>query len=217
MANPNGAERSLGSKVRATARVLLGISALAGGGAVLEGCGSSNSLTQAEQQATQKYDQAYSGASPAGKFALQYLDRTEVTIHKDSGSAIESDSGHEWQITVNNGCLGGSAYNVDGGSITASANADGLFSSSSASVNAQSPAAAAYAYVNSTSPDVLTVHSGHVDSVDLHFTGVKSSSPLVPEDQPTLNVLDTYGCKLGVVDHSVFDQLDAPDSSAWIR
>ena len=217
MTNPNSVERSLGSKVRAKAKVLLSIGALAGTGAILGGCGGSRDLTAAEKLAEQKYEQAYQGASPAGKFALQYLNRTEVVLWKDDGSALESDAGHKWDIIVNNGCLGGSAYNVNGGSINASANAGSFLSSASANVNAQVPAAAAYAYVNNKQPDSLIIHSGHVNSVDLHFTGVEGDSALAPADQQTLNVLDTYGCKLGIIEHGVVGQLDAPDSSPYIH
>jgi hypothetical protein len=138
---------------------------------------------------------------------LQYLRSTTVLtpeyVH-DTGliSAIETDFGaSRYQIQINNGCLEKTAYDIAGGSLSGSWS--GLFSGGSFSGNV--PTAAAYAYVNSEHPNDLTIESGHSNSINLHFTGADEGQELIPADQQTRNVLDTYGCRTGVAGLSRID------------
>jgi hypothetical protein len=181
------------------------------------GCGEKNNLKQAEKIARHKYNEAYRHTdNPVDKFRLQYLLQTRVVIKKDNGDPIQIGDGRSWVVKINNGCLGGSAFNVAGGDVTASAHTGSLLSSSDASATANIPTAIAYAVTSHDDPDELTVKSGRSDAPELHFSGVQSTRGLRPMDEQTEEILESYGCKRGVVGHSIVYTGDV-SSSDYIK
>jgi hypothetical protein len=156
----------------------------------------------AEAKAQEQYKNAFKKASPAGKFVLQYLTTTEVRTPKYEGnwgllSFIGNKSEEDYLVSINDGCLSSTAYDIAGGSIRGSFS--GLFSSGS--VEGDMPTAAAFAYVDSKHPDRLTVKSGHDNSVDLRFLGASDdSTALYPADGQTRDVLyATNKCEDGLI------------------
>jgi hypothetical protein len=187
------------------------------------GCGGYHTnRPAAEKIAERQYDQAYKGSSPTGKFALQYLLKSQTGVHRTSEDG--GDNRTDWAVTINNGCLGGSSYNINGGTIhaSASARAGGLFSvaEANASVDAQIPTAAAYWDWTPKSPNDLTIHSGNRSAPALHFTGVEGPGPLKPTGQQTLDKLSSAGCAQGVVDVYIAEMSygEAPEEhiSPWM-
>jgi hypothetical protein len=168
---------------------------------------------QAQSTALAQYQDTFSQASPAGKFALQYLQTTEVKTPKYEGnwgilSLFASDN---YFISIDNGCLKKTAYDIAGGSMEGSF--DGLFSSGK--VKGDVPTAAAYAYVDSKSPDRMVVESGHDQSLALHFSGAEDSERLQPADEQTQNVLATYGCEESMI--GTRDAIHGDSSSNYLR
>lgn len=151
----------------------------------------------ATAKAVAKYKRTFKAASPAGKFALQYLTPTTVVEgdHKNNGwGPIDwfSKEG-KYGITINDGCLSGTAYDIGGGTIRlATSNIV-----SSAHASARIPTAA-YAFVSPGNPDELVVKSGNSESIDLHFRGVQNGTELVPIDSQTFNIVsETNNCQIG--------------------
>lgn len=174
------------------------ISAVMLAGLGISGCGGEVGIRdkdRAEDYAMAMYKKTYDSASPTGKFMLQYLRSTRIDVQDKDGS----DGDNEFhRFTVNNGCLQTSAYNISGGVIRASVQATGFLNSSSASVEAELPAASAFAHVDSDTPDIMTVKSGHSKSMDLHFMNVAGPGPLEPADKQTIDITEgTYGCERG--------------------
>lgn len=158
---------------------------------------------EALRTAAPKYDQVYADASPAGKYALQFLTTTDVVttvrrIEPNNGSGllglVSGDPDDKIKVNTRFGdnCLANTAYDINGGNIEGLIT--GLFVSGS--IEGEIPTAAANAYVASDSPDTLTIQSGHANSRDLSFRGLSNGSYLVPADQQTQDVLQTYGCEL---------------------
>lgn len=151
----------------------------------------------AKPLAQTKYDAAFSKASPAAKFMLQYGAVTHVEVNKyvgGNGIAGAVGGGDDYGVSFNNACLNDTAYDINGGTI------DGHFYSlfSGGSAHGDVPTAAAFAETDPSNPNRLIVKSGHANSVDLTFTGLQSASELTPADDATRNVLDTYGCRTGM-------------------
>lgn len=191
-----------------------GLAALSLVGVVLAAAGCGNKTypyKPAKRDAIAKYDEAFQNASPAGKFTLQYLRVTKVQErHKD---VAMTSSDRNYEITINNGCLFNSAYDIAGGKISGSF--EGAFSSGS--IKGNSPTAAANAVWSRDNPDVLIIQPGRSGSKDLHFTGVTGeSSQLMAADQYTEDILDTYGCRTGVTGHSSVIRV-GKHSSPWIK
>lgn len=183
-------------------RALLGISVLA----TAAGCSSTShrGVEEAREIALSEYQSAWDEASPSEKFMLQYGGESVFRVDASPGGAgllgAWSEDAEDYRVVVGNGCLGSTAYDIDGGSFTFSYR--GLFVR--ASGEADVPTAAAFAEVDSENSDILRVSSGHTNSVDLTFRGLTTDAPLVPADPQTQNLLDTYGCETGIVsDESV--------------
>jgi hypothetical protein len=153
---------------------------------------------EAVSQALSKYDTAFTHASPAGKFITEYLRRTTVdTTEYPHPTGLDGwGQGPQYQVHFNDGCLYNTAYDISGGSIHATI--EGLFSY--ANISGNSPSAAAFAEINPQNPDDLIVQSGHTNSVNLMFSGLEGDkTSLTPANQQTKNILETYGCKVGVM------------------
>lgn len=157
---------------------------------------------EASVVADQQYKRTFQSASPAGKFALQYLTTTNVVrsvrnSEPNNGSGplgfltgtVLNDTDYI-QVSFGDGCLNKTAYDINGGDIT------GLIRGAfvSGEIQGDIPTAAANPYVDSNTPDVLTIQSGHANSRDLRFKGVIEGSGLTPADQQTEDVLQTFGC-----------------------
>ena len=198
--------------IKRNAKRFTALAAIGGVSLLAAGCGSNetHSLKDAKQIANERYQRVYDESSPVGKFALQYLRRAFVDVSAarddgDGGGGITS----LYRFQFNDGCLGGSAYDVAGGDfhIRVSASGAGLFSSAEAngSVNGRVPAAAANAYVDNRHPDVLRIQSGHDSTPPLIFDGVDGTDGLDPVTQYTENVLSTYGCSEGPAGYSTLN------------
>jgi hypothetical protein len=168
--------------------IAIGTTALAAAG-----CGNEmHTLSEAKQIAANKYAAAWNHASPAGKFLMQYLrvGYADVTKHRGDGyGPVES----LWRFTYNDGCLGGTSYDIAGGEFDVSASAEGFLSSVSVNASGRIPAAAASAYVSDKNPDILRVQSGHDHPHILTFSGLEGNGSLAPATQETENVLNTWG------------------------
>jgi hypothetical protein len=174
----------------------LALAAIGGTAIVAGGCGAeTHNFHEAHQAANKKYERAWDHASPAGKFLMQYLRvvRADVVKHKDDSHAVDE----VYEFKFNDGCLGGTSYDIAGGHFNVSASASGFLSSASAHAEGTIPTAAASAYVSDKNPDVLRVQSGHDHPQVLTFRGVQGDGPLIPIGQTTLDVLKTWGCHEG--------------------
>jgi hypothetical protein len=195
--------------IKQNARKAGALVAIGGTALFATGCGSTetHTLPEARQIANKKYERVYDNTSPAGKFVVQYLRRSyaDVVATRDSDNNYDVSSFYKFQF--NDGCLGGSAYDIAGGDfhINVTASGSGLFSSSSAdaNVNGRFPAAAANAYVSDKHPDLLRIESGHTNTQPLVFHGVQGGETLEPVSQHTKNVLSTYGCEEGPAGYAV--------------
>ncbi len=176
------------------------------------------------RKSDEAYQRTYDAASPSGKFALQYLtssdyETTERVHETNNGSSILgffTGGYHEnsnFIVTTNNGCLNKTSYDIDGGDI--SGTITGLFVNGS--VQGEIPTAAASAFVDSSNPDELIVASGNTKSRDLRFTGLTEGNSLTPADQQTKDVLNTYGCKLGVQNGPAVTDGYSDETSPWIK
>jgi hypothetical protein len=191
----------------------IGAGLAAGGLALgLSGCTTTAtySYKHARLDALRAYKDAWRRASPAGRFVLQYIEPTVVQERYKDISLEDGDKNYE--ITINNGCLGNTAYDIAGGSIKGYFR--GLFSSGE--INGRVPTAAANAYVSSDNPDVITIESGHASSHDLRFSGVDGDGPLQPMDQQTRDVLATNGCEIGVVNREIVQRY-GQRNSPWVK
>lgn len=191
-------------------------------GTLFAGCGNPGkkiSVSEARQSALFHYDKTFQLASPAGKFVLQYLRSSNVVIDKYQGAQdglfSKDHTDNVYDFHVNNGCLENTAYDIAGGAVKGSVSGFLV----SGSVNGNIPTAAAFAEINPQNPDQLIVKSGHTNSVDLHFNGLKQGQTLAPSDNQTSNVLNTYGCETGVIsmEHFTAGDSNIPDSSDWIK
>jgi hypothetical protein len=180
------------------------------------------SIEQASTEAQIEYDEIFENSSASGKFLLQYIEPTKINVvkYKDNGGLIaffhEGSEGHGgddyvYNVSVNNGCLKSTAYDIAGGTIEGEFH--GLFSSGE--VNGNVPTAAAYAYVDKKDPDKLLVQSGHSNSKDLNFTGLLDGEALIPADSQTESVLETYGCETGI-SKVVEGSTIGLESSPWV-
>jgi hypothetical protein len=134
-------------------------------------------------------------ATPAGKFIIQYLHKTNLFVDQyPTAHGIFNADVQTWDTVINNGCLFNTAYDIEGGRLNVTA--EGLFSYVNASGN--NPAAAAFAEIDRKNPNDPIVESGHTNSVSLLFSGLESGHELVPANEQTINILTTYGCKVGV-------------------
>ncbi|HUY85062.1 MAG TPA: hypothetical protein VMU97_00940 [Candidatus Dormibacteraeota bacterium] len=199
MAKPYLGEKNLGPRLKAATKLLLSIGVLAMGVEALDGCGYIDSpvvpVKKAKAEATNQYDSQFQHASPVGKFALDYLRVTPISVYRDTfndGAGWHYKDYYEFDF--GDACLASSAYNIAGGSVHASA--DGLMSH--AQVDANTPADA-QAYVSSTHPNQLVITASGTDIKRLTFNGVESGLELVPANQQTQDVLSTYGCQPGHV------------------
>lgn len=176
---------------------LAGLSTLA-----LAGCsGGIHSRKEARAIAVNKFERTYDGASPAGKYMLQFLRTTQIDILDANNGSLGSGNGGTQdynQFFFGSDCLQNTAYDTAGGEINVQASASGFLDSSSASANGNIPTAAAYADIDPKNPNELIIESGHTNSVNLTFTGVEGDAPLQPANTQTKNVLATYGCEPGI-------------------
>jgi hypothetical protein len=192
-----GAAEQAGHALRIAA--IGGLSALA-----LAGCGESgiHSRKAARAVAAAKFDSTYDGASPAGKYMLQFLRATQIDIMSSNNGGFNLDSNHGTssydQFFFGSACLQNTAYDTAGGEINVQASASGFLNSSSASANGNIPTAAAYADIDPKNPDDLIIESGHANSINLTFSGIEGDAPLQPANTQTKNVLATYGCESGI-------------------
>ena len=183
------------------------LAAIGGLSLLASACGTeTHTVNEARQTAEAKYRQAWDHATPAGKFVLQYLrvSYADVVKERDDDSSHNIDS--VYQFAFNDGCLGGSSYDIIGGEFSADASAGGFLSSASVHVQGKIPAAAAYPYVSPSNPDVLKIKSGHDNAPVLVFSGLGTNSPLVPVTTQTKSELETWGCDEGGVTHAVVSQ-----------
>ena len=148
----------------------------------------------AKANALRDYDKALAAASPAGKFTLQFLRRTDYyTEAYPRAHGIAGDfavSGLQLQTAVGGACLKNTAYDISGGTIRGTIS--GLFSNGEISGN--TPTSAAFAETNPANLNQLIIESGSVNSVNLVFNGLQSNGKLTPANPQTINILNTYGC-----------------------
>lgn len=178
------------------AKKVAALAAIGGAGILASGCGEeTHTLPEAKKIAANKYKAAWNHASPAGKFLIQYLrvGYADVSKHRTDDGYIDST----YTFAFNDGCLGGTSYDIAGGKFDVSASAGGFLSHAEVHAEGTIPAAAANAYVSDKKPDVLSVESGHDNSRNLTFSGVEGNGELVPVGQQTKNVLNTWGCQIG--------------------
>lgn len=178
----------------------------------------SEQLEEASKKATEKYEEIFTTASPAGKFALQYLTETtivvDVRVHEpNNGSGLaglfsSSVENEEFKATFNDGCLSGTAYDTNGGDITGI-----IVGTSTGFIEGEIPTALAKPQIDSTNPDILLVQSG--EEV-LKFSGLIDGDRLTPADQFTVDQVDgTQHCDIGLlsIDGPVFNV----HSSPWVE
>jgi hypothetical protein len=204
--------RDLPRTVKGLTKVGLAMGALAA-----SGCGTTVSFEKAQSKATGRYNRAFYHASPAGRYLIQYLRVTKIAELQHSGM---DDGGvaNKYEFDLGDGCLQGTAYDISGGSVTAQAEAGGLFSSSSARAEASVPTASAYAQLDREDPGKLLVRSGHANSVDLHFTNAEGPGRMVPADPATKNILKTYGCENQLnIKHTYWEIGDEAETSPYIK
>lgn len=195
--------------IKQNSRKVGALAAIGGFGLFAVGCGTeTHTLSEARQIADKKYVRAWDHASPAGKFLLQYLrvSYADVVKHKDDQFYVDST----YRFAFNDGCLGGTSYDIAGGEFNVSASASGFLTSASAHAQGKIPAAAASAYVSNRDPNILEVQSGHDHPYVLTFSGLEGNGKLVPATQQTENVLRTWGCHEGPKGYTVVGNLDQP-------
>jgi hypothetical protein len=167
--------------------------------------------TTASKKGLEQYSKAYSSLSPAEKFTFQYASSVDVRVDATSGGTglvgALTEGAEDYRVTINNGCLDRSAYDIDGGQITGIIN--GLFVRGE--VEGDVPTAGAFAQIEEGEPDTLTIASGNAEGVDLTFTGAAGDGPLTPANDATQRILETYGCSVGITNtqleaHTYLDQ-----------
>lgn len=179
--------------------------------------------TAIHDEVADRYARTYENASPAGRFALQYLTETDVAVivrqrESNNGSGIlgwvTGDGSDEIGrvVTYRNGCLNKSSYDINGGDI------EGVISGvfTSGYIQGDVPTAGASAFVDSADPDKLIVASGQANSRDLTFSGLIEGSELIPANQQTIDILDTYGCTSGTTTEPQTVDVDYAYSSPWV-
>lgn len=154
-------------------------------------------VEDAQLQAQEKYDTAFTNLSPADKFTVQYAGTTTVNVDSKIGGnglahAIEVMKSYTFEF--GNGCLENTAYDINGGNIDL--NAYGLFFHVSAEANI--PTAMAKASIDASNPDIMHITSGDDPNSTLHFQGLQSGDAIMPVDGRTQMILDTYGCSPGL-------------------
>jgi hypothetical protein len=145
--------------------------------------GRERSSTEMQQLAEERHSIRFRRESSVGKFALQFLAPPTIKVGKrdgDKGIAGFIASSIPTEYSIGSSCLANSAYDIDGGTISGRAHGN-------------IPTSAAFVYVDAEKPDLMIVKSGNSQSVDLYFRGV-TGDYLIPADNPTMNVLTTYGC-----------------------
>ena len=203
----------LSRNTKRVSKVGLSMGALAAGG-LLSGC-TTVSYEKALSQAHERYNRALDQASPAGRYLIQYLRVTKIAELRHSG-IDDGGVANKSEFDFGDGCLQGTAYDISGGSVTASAEAGGLFSSSSSSAEGSVPTAAAFAQLEGDNH--LLIRSGHANSVDLHFDNASGPGRLIPADAATANILKTYGCEGQVsVKHTYFELGNYAETSPYIN
>lgn len=187
------------------------IACLTAGALFLSGCsvGRHTSSDEAASEMIADFQEAYTAAPPVGKYALEFLmqEKKVVPQYPDANSGagpVDDKSGHaqdpthlQWSVTINNGCLGNTAYDVTGGKIQGRVYWTGLFSGGSAEISGNTPTASAFAQVNPDNVNQLFVVPGNPSSPKLVFNGLESGVELDPADKATKNILETYGCTTG--------------------
>lgn len=159
------------------------------------GCSTTKvSYNDAKHKADERFEKTFKQASPAGKFLIQYLRVTKVAEVRYEGWD-NAGMPAKTEFRYGKACLEGTAYDIAGGSVSASAVTSGLFSTSRVTEEGNVPTAAAYAQVDSDHPDVMLVRSGHTNSADLYFNNVHGDGRLEPADKTTKDILLTYGCE----------------------
>ena len=197
-------------------KVGLSLGVLAAGG-LGAGCGTTISLEKAQKKAATRYDRVFNRSSAAGRYLIQYLRVTKVAELQHKG-LDDGGVANKYEFDFGDACLQGTAYDISGGSVTASARAGGLFGSASSSAEGSVPTAAAYAELDQDNPNLLLIRSGHTDSVDLHFTNAQGPDRMVPADASTENILKTYGCeKSPSIKHTYFEIGDYAETSPYIK
>lgn len=173
------------------------------------------------------YDEAFKNASPAGKFALQYLTSTSISTEvRDTepnngksllGALTGTIMGDTAHIVVTRGdaCLSQTAWDINGGNISGIIN--GIFTHGE--IEGDIPTAAASAKIDETNADVLIVQSGNSNSWDLRFSGLTEGGALIPADEQTEQVLFTHGCDPGSTQYTKYAAaaLAAEQDSPWIN
>ncbi len=132
---------------------------------------------EAAQRALDDYRTAFRKANPYGKFALQYTEVTDVAIdYREGGSgrgilgftsSFDTDTTYDNLVEIYNNCLDQTPYDRGAAIVR----------------NLQD------------NPDQLTVNPpDHSNKESLTFKGVITEDRLIPADNRTEEVVETYGC-----------------------
>jgi hypothetical protein len=176
-----------------------------------------------DNEVADRYARTFDNASPAGRFALQYLTETDIAVEARQREANNGQGFLGWVtgdnediiarvVTYRNGCLNKSSYDINGGDI------EGIISGvfTSGYIQGDIPTAGASAFVDSADPDKLIVASGQANSRDLTFSGLIEGDELIPANQQTVDILDTYGCTSGTTTEPRAVDVDYAYSSPWV-
>lgn len=137
---------------------------------------------EATNDAMRQFDATFVKQSPRGKFMLQYLSPTVITMHDRASThgllGVLQSFGIEklHQATINTNCLAHTVFDP----------------------TADTPA---YLSAGSENKDILTVQPTNPDAPALHFRGLESGTELMPLDTATIAELRNNGCHVGLTDY----------------
>lgn len=161
---------------------------------------------EAREIAVREYGDMFQTLSPADMFTVQYAGITKYRVDaRPDGSGILgtfSEGSEDFEVIFNDGCLANTAYDINGGELSISLST-GLFVRTSATAEADIPSAAAFVELDPENSDRIRVASGNSNSSDLSFSGIQGREGLVPADEQTERILETYGCEDNLVETSL--------------